>query len=52
MKRIFGQKTKNRKMFICGSLLQKKAADLSGVRGFQFLCLTIMETEQQTPPVR
>jgi len=30
----------------------KKAADCTGVRGFQFLCLVIIETEQQTPCVR
>jgi hypothetical protein len=30
----------------------KKAADREGARGSQFLCLTIIETEQQTPSVR
>jgi len=30
----------------------KKAADCVGVRGFQFLCLAIIETVQQTPCVR
>jgi hypothetical protein len=32
--------------------MYKKAADCEGARGFQFLCLSIIETEQQTPSVR
>ncbi|MBA4397214.1 MAG: hypothetical protein C0394_07520 [Syntrophus sp. (in: bacteria)] len=35
----------------CG-FLYEKTADCVGGRGFQFLCLAIIETEQQTPCVR
>ncbi len=49
---LVGRKIKKPQNDLNAAFMYKKAADCDGARGSQFLCMSIIETEQQTPSVR